>query len=420
MSNHLAIAVVTATFQRILQAAIQEDVYGARVTTVRPNTLEGGNTETGVNIYLYLITPNPAYRTPDPMTRRPKADLVKRSQVAIDLQYLVSFYGSEAELEPQRLYGSALRTLQEGLTLTTDMIRETLADPTLAFLADSDLVTQIEPVRLIPTEISVENLSKIWSVFFQTPYALSCTYKATVLLIDSEEPGQRALPVRDRRPVVAPFRQLIIEQVTARGGIHQPILADSTLIITGQRLHHPNTIIRIAGVEVAAADVTDNRIIFPLTAVPAHVLQAGVQSLQVVHPLRPHNPASPYRGVESNLAAFVLRPTILNVSVANLQSHGHGSYSAEVTVQFNLTVGMNQLVVLILNEWSVDSPKNFLFKAGMRSADSAEVVMTIDDITAGDYLVRVQIDGAESLLTIDTTPNSPTFNWYNGPRLAIG
>jgi hypothetical protein len=29
------------------------------------------------------------------------------------------------------------------------------------------------------------------------------------------------------------------------------------------------------------------------------------------------------------------------------------------------------------------------------------------------------VDGAESQLGIDTQPESPTFNWYNSPRVVI-
>ena len=39
MSNHLAIATVTATLQRILQDTAQVDVEGARVTTVRSDNV---------------------------------------------------------------------------------------------------------------------------------------------------------------------------------------------------------------------------------------------------------------------------------------------------------------------------------------------------------------------------------------------
>lgn len=420
MSNQLAIAAVTATFQRVLQSAIQDDVYGARVTTVRPNTLESGSTETGINIFLYLVTPNPVFQSPDPMTRRPRGDLVKRSQIAFDLQYLLSFYGNEVELEPQRLYGSTVRLLQDCLTLTSERIRETLADPTLTFLAEADLAEQLEPVRIIPTEISVENLSKIWSVFFQTPYALSCTYKGTVVLIDSEEPGQRALPVRDRRPLAVPFQRILVEQIQAEAGALQPILANSRLVILGRSLFNTNTLVRIAGIEITPETVTNTRIVITLANIPRDLLRAGAQGLQVVHPIQPSEPASVYRGVESNLAAFVLRPTIAAITVAQVASRGNHAYAAEVTLQFDLIVGANQLVVLILNARSPrERDRSYLFKARIRTTDSDTVAIAVDHLEAGEYLVRVQIDGAESLLNYDTDPDSPSFNQYNSPTITI-
>jgi len=419
MSNHLAIAAVTATFQRVLQSAIQEDVYGARVTTMRPNMLESGSTETGINVYLYLVTPNPAFRTPDPMTRRPKGDLVKRSQMAMDLQYILSFYGNDAELEPQRLYGATVRTLQDMLPLTPDMIRDTLADPTLGFLAGADLADQLEPVRITPAEISVENLSKLWSVFFQTPYVLSATYRGTVVLLDSEDSGVRALPVRDRRVLVAPFRQALIDRVMAQQGPLQPILADSTLVITGRRLMAETTLIRIAGIEVSPETVGENRITVPLDAIPREFLRPGLQGVQVVQPVQPNEPFSDYRGVESNLAAFVLRPSITETGVTHVEPHGDDRYTATVTLRLNLIVGANQLVVLILNEWSTQDPATYLFKALSRPADGDTVAIAIDQVKAAEYLVRVQIDGAESLLTHDSDPDSPTFQRYISPRIAI-
>ena len=165
MSNHLAIAAVTATLQRILQVSVQEDVSGARVTTVRPNTLAAGNTETCVNIYLYIATPN-TYHSTDNSVRRPKGELAKRTQTALDLQYLLSFHGNDTELEPQRMLGCVVRSLQDALIITPDMIRDTLADPTLSFLAGADLADQLEKIVITPAEISVENLSQnLVSVF---------------------------------------------------------------------------------------------------------------------------------------------------------------------------------------------------------------------------------------------------------------
>lgn len=418
MSNHLAIATITATLQRMLQVSVQEDVHGARVTTVRPKTLESGNTETCVNIYLYMVTPN-TYHISDNSTRRPRGELAKRSQAALDLQYVISFHGNEAELEPQRMMGCVVRTLQNTLTITPEMIRDTSADPTLSFLAGTDLANQVEQISITPTDISVENLSKIWSVFFQTPYSLCATYKCSVIFIEGEEPGVRALPVRDRRHLVMPFSQLVVERVISQRGALEPILADSNLFILGRGLYNSTTLVRIGELEVEAQEVKDAKIIFPLTSVPRGVLRAGVQSLQVVHPGARSHIAGPYRGIDSNLASFVLRPTIISVSVSNVQIQGNDTRCADVTVEFDLIVGQRQLVVLILNEWSTDSPSAYMFKGLIRQEEVRELTIPADKVKAGEYLVRVQIDGAESLLSYDTDPNSPTFNQYVSPRITI-
>lgn len=421
MSNYLAIAAVTATFQRILQAAIQEDVYGARVTTTRPSNLDSGPTETGVNIYLYLVTPNHTFRAPDPISRRPMGGMVKKQHISLDLQYLLSFYGNDADFEPQRLYGSTVKLLQDGLSIPSAVIRETLTDPTLGILAGADLAEQIEPLRLEPTEISVENLSKVWSVFFQTPYVLSSTYKATVVVIDGNESGECPLPPRDYRISLSPpLRQLTIDRVIAQSGATQPIVTSSTLLITGQQLSHPNTRVRINHTEVQPTEVTNTRITLPLSAVPIQILRAGAQSLQVIHPYEQSDPHLAMRGMESNLGAFVLRPTITQVSVANIRydSRSH-TYSATVTLQFDVFVDPEQVVVLILNEWSITSATNYLFKASRRTAETREITISIANVKAAEYLVRAQIDGAESLLAYDTDPTSPTFNWYNSPKVAI-
>ncbi len=419
MSNYLAIATVTATLQRILQAAVQEEVYGTRVTTARPNSIEGGSPETTINIYLYLVTPNTAYSNADIYPRRPSGELAKRTQAALDFQYLLSFYGNEVELEPQRLLGCVVRTVQDSFTITREMISETLSDPTFSFLAGSDLTEQIEPIRVTPTEVSVENLSKLWSVFFQTPYTLSATYKATVVFIEGVEPGARALPVRTRRPLVMPFDQITIERVISQEGALEPIVANSTLVILGRRLYDPITSIRIGGVEIPIQAEKDGKITFPLTLVPPRVLRAGVQSLQVVHPGPRLHVTGPYRGIESNLASFVLRPTITGVRVSNVEVRGDGTCSADVTVEFDVTLNPGQLVVLILNEWSIDNPVASMFKASPREEEAVELTIPVEKVKPGEYLVRVQVDGAESLLNSDTEPDSPTFNWYVSPRITI-
>jgi len=420
MSNYLAIAAVTATLQRILQVAVQQDIYGSRATTVRPNALEQGIPEACVNIFLYMVTPNTAYRNADTSSRRPQGELVKRTQTALNLEYLLSFHGNDTELEPQRMMGCVIRSMQSVLKITPEMIRETLADPTFSFLGRADLADQLEPIAISPVEISMENLSKIWSVFFQTPYVLSAIYRGSVVFIEGEEPGVRALPARERRYLMMPFRQIVVERVISHRGVLEPIVADSTLLILGQRLHDSNILVRIGELEIAVQAGSDSQVIFPLTSVPNGALRAGVQSLQVVHPGPRLHLSGPYRGIESNLASFVLRPTIISVRISNLQVGENDTCAADLTVEFNLIVGQRQLVILILNEWSIDSPVAYTFKAPpARGQDVPEVTFPVEKVKAGEYLVRVQVDGAESVLSYDTDPTSPTSNQYISPRITI-
>lgn len=427
MSNYLAIATVTATIQRILQSAIQINLEGARVTTVRPSELGNGTPESGVNLFLYDIKHNAAWRSSmDSSTRRSKGEQIK-PRVGIDLYYLLSFYGNDIELEPQRLLGTVISTLQERRILTKQMILDTIADPTFSFVGDSNLAEQVELITLMLLDLPKEERANIWSVFFQNSYSLSIVYHATVVLVEGEDMPIRALPVRDRHIGGMPFsQQPVIDRVVSYAGANQPILADSSLLIYGKRLASQVTVVRIGAVEATPQQVSETQISLPLSLVPTEALRAGVQSLQVVHQvvdttLTRQTEATPvrYRQVESNVAAFVLRPTITEMRVFNLEDIGNDLCSAEVIVQVNLLIGKTQRAIMLLNEQSSNNPAGYSFAAAPREVDINSIVFAISDVKVGSYLVRLQVDGAESILSVDTNPNSLTFNAYIGPQLVI-
>ena len=305
MSNYLAIATVTAALSDILQTAILPDVAGATVTTHRPDN-NGNMPPVGVNVFLYQVMPNAAWRNADLPTRREGGDLTQRPQAALDLHYLLTFYGAEAKLEPQRVLGSVVRTLHTRPILTRAAIRQTIAKEMFNFLASSNLADEVELVRLTPLALSLEELSKLWSVYFQTPYHLSVAYQATVVLIESEESARSALPVQRRNLYVAPFRQSVIERITSADGEDTFIGPESPIIIKGKRLRGDITEVRVGGIPVTPApeDIRDTQITLTLPV----ALHAGVQGLQVVHPRLMGRRRSPHRGVESNLAPFVLHP----------------------------------------------------------------------------------------------------------------
>jgi hypothetical protein len=418
MSNFLAIATVTAALRRTLQAALDIDVPGAKVTTVRPDGSHSGVPATGANLYLYQVTPNAALRNFDMPNRSSDGRLVQRPQVALDLHYLLTFYGDDNELKPQRLLGSVVRTLHARPVLTRQMITKTIEDPAFTFLHNSNLADAFETVKFTPAPLSLEELSKLWSVFFQTPYRLSVAYIGTVVLIESDDVPESALPVRGRNLYVVPFRQPVIEQVMSSEGADNPIVADSTLVIRGKKLRGDITQVRINGIEVTPApgDITEAQIIISLPA----GLQTGVSGLQVVHQMLMGTPPVPHKGVESNLIAFVLHPAITDkITISNLKGTGSALRSADLTIKINPTIGKEQRVVLLLNEISSGEAVSYTFVAESRMSDTDTIIIPVSGVKAADYLVRVQVDGAESPLITDTDENSPTYNQYTDPKVKI-
>src|SRR6185369_1325544 len=101
MSNFLSVAVVTEAFRQVLvDAAGASGIAGATATAVRPssgpsNGQAGNPPSVGVNLFLYQVTPNGAFRNMDAPTRRSDGTLLQPTRSAYDLHYLLTFYGNE-------------------------------------------------------------------------------------------------------------------------------------------------------------------------------------------------------------------------------------------------------------------------------------------------------------------------------------
>lgn len=462
MSNFLAIATATATLRALLHDAVTVDVPGADVKTTRPDLLVGKDQPTEVNIYLYQVTPNSAYRNNDLPTRRADGSVIQRPTVALDLHYMISFYGNENDLEPQRLLGSVARTLHAQPYLTREQIRHAVLNNT-TILGASDLADQIELVKFSPLHLSLEEFSKIWSIFYQIPYVLSVAYQASLVLIEEEVSTQNALPVLARNIYTAPFHQPVVDTVLAQQVTQQPagapkpplpITLDSTLLIQGHDLDGgKGTLVQIDGIVVQPTGINDTQILLPLPTTSgtqvsdgspitlASALRAGVQGLQVIHRMQMGSDANNdalnwHRGVESNVTAFVLRPTLATVTPG----------AGIVTVTLRPVVSRPQRILLLLNQFNagtaqpgtpaaraysfVAKPKDQAWKdlngqpvtdpTKFADTDSTDtIIFTIAGVVPGPYLARVQVDGAESPLSVDTNSQSPTFNRFIGPQVTL-
>lgn len=406
MSNYLAISTVTAALYTLLTDAARV-VPGTQVTTVRPDGATTGTRPAEINIFLYQVEPNGAYRNADLPTRRSNGDLMQVPQAALDLHYLLSFYGNDTVFEPQRLLGSAVRSLHAHPVLSRQLIQQALnhtapfnAPPLNTPPNSSDLGDQVELVRFTPISLTLEELSKLWSIFFQVPYALSVAYQAGAVLIQSDETPQPSQPVRARNVYTLTFRSPVVDRVISQAGPNQPIVSGSTLLIQGQQLQGDITRVLLGGLDRTPTIVADSQLTLPLPS----DLPAGVQGLQVIQLTNLGTPPAPHRGVQSNVAAFILRPSISALT------------ATASTVNFSVSpqVRVGQRVALLLNEFSVTAPAAYTFVPAPPTADSSSLSVGISGVKPSTYLVRLQVDGAESPLDFDETTNQ-----YTGPTVAI-
>jgi hypothetical protein len=405
MSNYLAVATVTAALYEVLQPAVGNAVLNAKVGFSRPDS--SSSTTPLVNVYLYQVTPNAAYRNADLPTRRSDGTLVQRAQAAFDLHYLFSFHGDDAQLEPQRLLGAVTTTLHSQPLISRSAILKAITD--YSFLKTSDLASQVETVRFTPTSLSLEEFSKLWSVFFQIEYSLSAAYQASVVLLESTDAPQEAPPVQARNVYVVPFRWPSVDAVISAAGADKPIVSGSTLLIQGEQLRGDITLVLMEGQELTPTNITDTLITLPLPG----TVHPGLQGLQVVQKVLMGTPFKSHRGFESNVAPFVLRPTITLANAAPAIPPPIGPGGTDVTLTLTPNIGAGQRAILVLNNLAVTPPTAFTSLAKVSQLGSNQVTINIQGVPTGNYLVRVQIDGAESLLTTDATGN------FTGPVVAM-
>jgi len=408
MSNYLAVGTVTATLKRMLQERLDVEVPGAQATVDRPGTkAPGGPAVAGVNIFLYQVTPNAAFRAVDLPTRRGDGSLLARPTIGLDLHYLLSFFGDDSQLEPQRILGSVVCALHAQPVITDQMIEaiKTAAAPPLPAmpvfpeLKETDLADQIDSITFVPAGLSLEELSKLWSVFFQTTYQLSMAYGASVVLIEDTAIPKPQRPVLRRGVAAEAMGNPVVDQVTSVPDPTAPITLASTISIKGRDMLGDGALVRLSGVDVVPALATSIELRLALTTVSPASLRAGEQPIQVVRETLVGDPPTMHRSAISKMTTLMLHPRVQNATVVG----------NAVRVALDLTVGARQSVALLILDVGT-GVQRFLFAGPERIGDAATVEVPIAGVPSGTYLVQMLVDGAESPLTTDAggAPTGPT------------
>ncbi|MGP8299619.1 DUF4255 domain-containing protein [Streptomyces inhibens] len=201
MSNALAVATVTQALALLIEHNLHPEIdMAVSVETRKPPS--DPPTDPTITVFLYQVTHNPSMRNNDLVTRASDGTLLKRPAAAIDLHFVISAYGEETELVGQRLIGSVVRTLHEIPVLPRELIEEAAQRP---YLEGSDLADSLQKVRFTPTQMDVDETSKLWGMLNNTPYSLSVVYQASLVLLDGHQKPVPAKPVQRADVKVLPF-----------------------------------------------------------------------------------------------------------------------------------------------------------------------------------------------------------------------
>ena len=253
----------------------------------------------------------------------------------------------------------------------------------------ADLADQIEQIKLTPQAMNTEELSKLWSAL-QARYRPSAAYVASVVLIQDTAPVPAAIPVRQPVVTVTPFRRPFVAELEP-----QAVLAGGTLAIKGFNLKGAGTVVSFGASAVSVSPASDERI----DVSPPASLRAGVNTVQVLHEVSLGKPPTPHEGAgfESNVVAFVLAPRI--TTAPPLTAARGATLALEVTPP----VASDQRVVLLIGDQALPLPAR-------PAADPPASTLSFPipaSLTPGAFLLRVQVDGAQSLLEVDTGHGQP-------------
>lgn len=423
MSNHLAIATTTTALQRLLQSSLDAYFGGAvAVSAERPGSPDSTwrSSDWRVNLFLYQVRPNPSLRNEELAVRRGDGSFASRPCLAVDLHYLLSFYGDESSLQPQRAMGVALTALHSWPVLDRAWLASTIASS--ADLSGGDLDQQPVAVRITPAAMELEDLSRIWSVLLQTAYVPTVPYVVTAVLLEPDVLVGRNLPVGSRAtPQVAPAsrpRLTRVEKVLAPTDTSDAILTTSTIRLHGSRLAAETVEVHV-GDTVYAVDldaVTDTSIEVDLSTETG--LRAGVQRVWVAHPVE-----GAAVGSESEAVMVAVRPQVTAVTVTDEAVDGiSGLVTATLQVEVDVTVDPDQRVLLFLNLEPTNpaAPASSSALAAARADAADPLVFTVTGVAAGEWVVRVMVDGAESPVERAAPEPGHDVGVYASPSVTLG
>lgn len=364
MSDFRALAAVSSSIRNLLDAEME---LQASVSIARPDVDIEGITGNRVNLFLYKVDENASLKNMD-LPGRGHPGAYGRPPLSLDLHYLVTAYGGDKEedLEVLELLGDAMRVLHSHPII-------------LGANLDTAIRNEVEHIKLYLEPLSLEELTKIWSATTK-PMRLSASYLVTVVQIENLQPrkfprsvgeppagGPRILAVPFRAPRIDDVRVIRFDDPQNIERVPYARIGDR-LVLRGRAFSSDDLRVLLGnGVEATINSVTPERI--EVTIPDDAALQPGATRVLI---------QNEQQLFTSNAAAFMIVPSVtaLAKNVNTLTITGTRLWSESLD---SLTIVGNAVVM----SYDTKTP--------------TEIAFELPSLPAGNYLVRVRVNGAESL-----------------------
>jgi len=413
VSDFLAVAGVSAVLKSILDDALSgtdlSTALGAPpvVTALPPDRIlsaTGSNEVPQINLFLYHVNTNPAWRNNELPWYDSSGQRVRNAPLPLNLHYFLTTYGP-GEFDSEILLGWAMQVLHETPILTRTLMQAKLNDlanpgggnpvsSEIKAIATTTLPEQIELVRITPEVLTMDDLSKLWTAF-QARYRTTAAYQASVVLIQSKQPTRSALPVQTRNIQVETFAAPVIDSIPTPA-----LAAGETLVVLGRNFlgDDPSaTKLVFDGGAGLVPDVVQGAAV--KLALPATLL-AGRRLVQVSRDVEFGAPAVSRPGFQSNPATFTLQPTLLTQPAPITPGD-------VLSLQLSPPVGRDQSVTVFFGDQGIDADP----RAPDAPDPSDTITVTIPSgFAAGTSTLRVRVDGAQTRTVLDANGQLRTVN----------
>jgi hypothetical protein len=317
--------------------------------------------------------------------------------VALDLNYLITAYGRGNDDTLAHLaLAEVVILLADNAILPPVLIQQATVN---AAITGIDLDLQVERVRITPKPLTVEEISKLWTIF-QAKYRVSVSYQASVVLLDSQQASRAPLPVLTYTvaSVIGPPVFPTLTAVAPPNGQPSARLGD-TIVLSGLNLNGTNDNLAVLfqspllpspllTATVTARSATSISVQLPNDATAQAAWPAGPYLVSISRLDPPPVGGGTPQTRTSNGLPVTLAPLLTSI----VPPAGQRTATSAVAVTVSPQVLPQQSIVLVLNDAVIPVP------AVLATTANLSFPVPAGGLPAGTYVVRLRVDGVESLV----------------------